>query len=286
MATETVAPQERLLSADRVLLLVEDNPADADVIRDLLEATPDGDSFQVLNVTRLDEAKKLLVERSIDVVLLDLRLPDAAGTEGVAALLEISKDLPIIVLTGMDDETLALKCIDAGAQDYLSKDEIASSNLRRSIGYAMARLREAQIRELQSMLAGYRTLSSSGVKTGVTASIAGVGALKERREEDYAKLLDAYSDLFARYIDQLAYRQQRPTRLMDEIATILGDLQAGPRDLLDLHVAALEELIHGVSVERARSFVIEGRLLALEMMGLLVDFYRTGRRRFFSGSAT
>jgi hypothetical protein len=66
---------------------------------------------------------------------------------------------------------------------------------------------------------------------------------------------------------------------MEQVLTCLGDMDAGPRDLLDVHVAALDQAVDGQSSERARTLVVEGRLLALEMMGLLVDYYRVGLRR-------
>jgi len=266
----------------RILLLVEDNPADAELVREMLDSAGDHTVYDVRHVPRLMEAEHVLRTEQIDVVLLDLRLPDASGVDGVKALLRISHEVPIVVLTGMADESLALACIDAGAQDYLNKEEMRPILLKRAIGYSITRLREAQLRELQDMLTHYRTLSSEGTTTSVTAALAGLGPFKERKPQIYEDLITAYAHLLDAYLDQLAYREEKPRELMERIATRIGDASGGPRDLLDIHVASLETALQGAGVERARSVVIEGRLLALEMMGLLVEYYRIGSRRRFS----
>ena len=268
----------------RVLLLVEDNPADADLVMEMLSSDEKSSDYEIHHVMRLSDAESMLVSRDVDVVLLDLRLPDASGVEGVQAIMKVAHEMPVIVLTGLEDEALALRCVDAGAQDYLSKDELKPALLRRTIGYAITRLRETQLREMRSMLDNYRALSSSGRRTGTTASLMGVGAIRDQSPELYDTLLEDYQKLFEGYLGQLGYRKEKPVALMSHLATRIGDLQGGPRDLLDIHVAVLEKAITGMSVERTRYFVVEGRLLALEMMGMLVDYYRTGQRRAFPGA--
>jgi signal transduction histidine kinase len=79
----------------------------------------------------------------VDAVLLDLRLPDGSGVECVHAIREVSREVAIVVLTGLDHESLALECIVAGAQDYIRKHDIRAESLRRAIGYSIARVREA-----------------------------------------------------------------------------------------------------------------------------------------------
>ena len=268
-----------------VLLLVEDNPADADDVKEMLAAAGE-EEFEVVHAAKLADALKILEEQCVDVVLLDLRLSDAQGTDGVTALLNTSKDIPVVVLTGMDDETLALKCIDAGAQDYLNKNELQPALLRRTIGYAVARLRETQLRELRSLLENYRKLSSGAASTQITAALAGVGSVRERHADDYNAITEAYSKLLCVYLDQLGFKKEKPKEFMESLITRIGDLGGGPRDLIDIHVGALDAEVQGASVERARALVLEGRLLALEMMGLLVDYYRTGNRRRLIGGDT
>jgi len=133
----------------RALLLVEDNPADADLVTEFLERT-EGTSYRILLASRVDHALRQLRESQVDVVLLDLRLPDGSGVETVKAVLsEADQGTPVIVLTGTDDEALALSCIDAGADDYLYKGDIQPNLLHRSIGYSITRRREMQSRQRQ-----------------------------------------------------------------------------------------------------------------------------------------
>lgn len=266
----------------RIVLLVEDNPADANIVQELLTEAGGSQRYQILQVARVSEAVEKLHQFKTDVILLDLRLPDATGVQTVTEVRKASRDVPIVVLTGVDDEELAMACMDAGAQDYLSKGEIHAKVLRRAIGYAITRIRETQLRELQQLLAGYRDLSSSSSTTSVTSALAGSGALRIRHPKVFAGLVKDYISVLDPYLNHLITRLDKPREKMEVIATHLGELTGGPRDLLDIHVAALDQTIGGDTSERERSFAVEGRLLALEMMGLLVDFYRVGHRRKFA----
>lgn len=265
----------------RTLLLVEDDAAFADLVRDMLQLADRSVRYDLHQVFCLADGERMLRSERIDVVLLDLTLPDASGLLGVKTLRQVSQDIPIVVLTALTDERLGLDCINAGAQDYLTKEELTPTVLRRAIGYSITRVREMQLRELRDTLARYRSLSSEGASTNVTAAMTGLGPLKARKPKLYDELTRSYSALFAAYIRQLAYKEEKPRSLMEGIATRLGDAGACPRDLLDIHVASLECAMEGLSVERARFYVIEGRLLALEMMGLLVEYFRIGSRRSF-----
>lgn len=281
--TETT---DRIAVQTRILLLVEDNPADAELVQEMLDAGQAGPAhskYEVFVAPRLSSARAMLESRHVDVVLLDLRLPDATGVEGVRSILEVANEMPVVVLTGLEEEEIGLQCINAGAQDYLTKSELQPATLRRTIGYAISRLREIQVRELQGMLENYRSLTSQGANTSVTASLAGMGRIAERDGVATADLTKDYCELLTDYVDALVYKRDAPKIGMDMVATRLGDLGGGPRDLIDIHVVALEYAVQGATVERARALVIESRLLALEMMGKLVDYYRIGLRRRAGG---
>ena len=88
-----------------------------------------------------------------------------------------------------------------------------------------------------------------------------------------------YRDCLNSYLDAIGYRSgDKPREEMRSITTALGMLGGGPRDLIDLHLAALEGEAVGSTETRVRASATEGRLLAIEMMGLLVEHYRTGAR--------
>ena len=122
------------------ILAIEDNPGDYT----LLELTLKRANCLALNLVRVETLKEALHHlhrQQVDVILLDLSLPDVWGIDAVKKLNSYASDIPIIVLTGNEDENLAIEAIQAGAQDYLIKGEFNSSLTMRSIRYAVARKR-------------------------------------------------------------------------------------------------------------------------------------------------
>jgi DNA-binding NarL/FixJ family response regulator len=119
------------------ILLVEDNLGDAGLIQESLAEK--AALFEITHVDRLSEAIKLLEGNNFDLVLLDLSLPDSSGIDTFRKVQLKIPNLPIILLTGLDDEVLALKLIKEGAQDYLVKGQINSKVLIKSICYAFER---------------------------------------------------------------------------------------------------------------------------------------------------
>jgi two-component system cell cycle response regulator len=122
------------------VLLIEDNPADARLIVELLTDASAG-GVELQHVDRISVALKLLSEQRFDVVLLDLSLPDGSGLETVSRICAADPHMPVIVLTGLEDDALALTAVHAGAQDYLVKGQVDGTGIMRSIRYAVERKR-------------------------------------------------------------------------------------------------------------------------------------------------
>jgi signal transduction histidine kinase len=120
------------------ILLVEDNPGDARLLREYLRDVALFEADMV-HVDRLEAARSHLERSVTDVVLLDLSLPDAQGMATVAGALASAPNVPIVVLTGLDDETIAVQAVQSGAQDYLVKGQVDSTSLARAIRYAIER---------------------------------------------------------------------------------------------------------------------------------------------------
>ena len=121
------------------LLLVEDNSGDARLLREeLAEVT--STRFEVRHVTRMSEALAL-ASSEVDVVLLDLSLPDGHGLSNIERMLQVAPTLPLVVLTGTDDEELAMRAVHAGAQDYLVKGQSPGALVVRALRYAIERRR-------------------------------------------------------------------------------------------------------------------------------------------------
>ena len=120
------------------VLLVEDNPADARFLREEIADVGAG-AVKLKHVTRLEQALKVLETEDFDVVLLDLSLPDAAGIDTLVRAHAKAPAVPIVVLTGIDDEALAVRAVREGAQDYLVKGQTDGNLLVRSMRYATER---------------------------------------------------------------------------------------------------------------------------------------------------
>ncbi len=119
------------------ILLVEDSKISAMITTSLINSFDDKYRIEVVNT--LHKAINKLSNEQFDIILLDLTLPDSSGYETFQSISDKALDIPIIILSGSNDEKVVLKAIENGAQDYLFKEELAKSSLRRSILYAMER---------------------------------------------------------------------------------------------------------------------------------------------------
>jgi signal transduction histidine kinase len=127
------------------VLLIEDNPGDADLVRlRLVESNP---KVAVSCVNRLADGIASLQQNPPSLVLLDLNLPDSHGAETFRKLLDKAPDVPVVILSGQDDQALAIKALQQGAQDYLVKGGVTSAALDRAMRYAIER--QAMIRSLE-----------------------------------------------------------------------------------------------------------------------------------------
>ena len=125
----------------REVVLIEDSPDYAQAVRTMLDYPPGDGAFTVVHFTKLADALAYVPTSSACCLLLDLNLPDATGVEAVNALQEVAPRVPIVVLTGVDDDQLALDAMHAGAQDYLVKGRADVELITRSIRYAVERAR-------------------------------------------------------------------------------------------------------------------------------------------------
>ncbi len=120
------------------VLLVEDNPGDVRLIEDML-ADVNGNRFEIINASDLAAGLGLLEAETIDVVLLDLGLPDSMGLDTLRRTVARFNEIPVIILTGYEDEAAAIEAAGQQAQDYLVKSHVDGKMLARSIFYAIER---------------------------------------------------------------------------------------------------------------------------------------------------
>jgi PAS domain S-box-containing protein len=122
------------------ILLIEDSVDDAELIRRKLEKSA-GARFQVTTVKNLRDGLEQVVKNKPDLILSDLGLPDSHGLDTVTKILLEVPHIPLVVLSGFDDEAIAIKAVQSGAQDYLVKGRLETSQLERSLYYSIERAR-------------------------------------------------------------------------------------------------------------------------------------------------
>ena len=145
------------------VLLIEDTPAQAELIREMLDGLHDP-AYNVDHVPRVATGVQRLKRQSYDVVLLDLTLPDSEGPQGASKTIGAAGNTPVIVLTNQEDEETAALCVREGAQDYLIKREVTPRLLVRAIRYARERMvAEEALRESEERYA----LAVAGANDGL-----------------------------------------------------------------------------------------------------------------------
>ena len=120
------------------ILLIEDNPGDARLVMEML-VEGGGKKFNLVQVERISDGLRRLGQDYFHVILLDLSLPDGNGLDIVNRVCTVAPHVPVLVLTGLGDEYLAIKAVQEGAQDYLVKGQMNSNLLVHSLRYAIER---------------------------------------------------------------------------------------------------------------------------------------------------
>src|SRR3972149_1205274 len=140
------------------VLLVEDNDDDVLLIQESLSET----KISIARAERLSSALEQLARGGFDAVLLDLSLPDAQGLDSIGRVHSQAPDVPIVVLTGLNDEVAAVKAVERGAQDYLIKGQVDGHLLARSLRYAIQRHKaEESLKERNRELLVLRKISET-----------------------------------------------------------------------------------------------------------------------------
>ena len=122
------------------ILLVEDNPGDVRLLREMF-STERPNSYEITHLPRLGLALNHLAKGGVDIVLLDLGLPDGEGLDTVRRVRKLAPQVPLIVLTGRDDDAAVAEAMLEGAQDYLVKGQIETRALPRALRHAIERFR-------------------------------------------------------------------------------------------------------------------------------------------------
>lgn len=182
------------------ILLIEDRSADARLVLELLtEFSPE--RYGVTHVHRLVEALRLLNAMSFKAAIVDVSLPDTQGLEAVTRLRAAAPSLPIVVLAGMDEESLALRALEVGGQDYLIKGLFDGGLLNRAIRYAVER-KESE--EQLTHLAYYDQLTGLANRRLFRERLA-LDLARAKRQESRVTVLCLDLDRFKKINDSLSY---------------------------------------------------------------------------------
>ncbi len=252
------------------VLLIERDPAAAVLFQDLLRG--DGEDPLALEVSvaeRMSIGLTRLAEGGIDVVVLELSLPDGNGIENVERVRRHGPDVPLIVLTDLDDEGVALQAVRAGAQDYLVKGRISRDGVNRAIRYAQERHRmQAALREMAVIdpltglhnRRGFFTLAEHALKV---AQRTGRGFVLLLADLDGLKLIN---DEFGhaegdRAVIETAAAMRRTFRRSDILGRLGGDEFAAialdaPEPVTELLISRIEGAISESSASRDRSYTL------------------------------
>lgn len=249
------------------LLLVEDNAGDARFVEELLsEATAQGSGvlaelqdedagLDIRHETTLTAGLAVLDddETEVDVVLQDLHLPDSRGMETVEAVLETTRAVPVVVLTGMRDAGLGVEAVRAGAQDYLVKDDITADRLVYAIRYAIQRKRtERELRQRTTQLEIMNQLTRHDIRNDVSLV---VGRLHELRDA----VDDRHDDVLAEVLAASNHVLQL-TRTIGNTVEAVTTEDRTPLEPVDLGPLLRTEIEQSRQLYETAEIVVEGEI--------------------------
>ncbi len=173
-----ISQQKRKSAKEYRVLVIEGQTRDFILLREHLQEADVGVSFELAQAKRLSEGLEQLAKGGIDVVMLDLNLPDSSGIETIQRAIAQAPHVPIIVLTGFDDESLAIEAVGEGAQDYLVKGDWSGDSLVRSLRYCLVRhktqekLRDA-LQQAEASAERFHSVSESANDAIITINSSG-----------------------------------------------------------------------------------------------------------------
>jgi DNA-binding NtrC family response regulator len=254
------------------VLIVDDDAAIGNVLEEALQPT-----FDAQAVTSPRAALQLVRDNDIAIVLADQRMPEMSGLELLAEVRRIKPTAVGVLITAhadLDSMTRAINTVRV--LGFIAKpwdhDELMAI-MQRALDAHLAlrqlsRRPELELNALQSL--------AGAAPTPITAQRFGVLPIREGLPREFERLAQAYAQILGDALHQRNFKVDHNTsQALNELADELGSLSAGPRDVIDLHVRALRDLLGGVGREEGSALVEEGRLVVLELMGHVVTYYRS-----------
>jgi FixJ family two-component response regulator len=260
-----------------LVLIVDDDVAVGRLLQEVLTA-----QFNALAVSSPRKALDLVKERDVAVVVADQRMPEMSGLELLSEVRRLAPTAVGVLITAHADLQAAMQAINsAQVLGFITKpwdeDELLVVMQRAVDAHlTLDQLRRATARR-ERELTLFEQLADSA-PAPITAQRFGVLPLRDSLPREFDRLADTYSRILGMALEQRAFKVDRHVgQELNDLADRLGQLSAGPRDVVDLHVAALRDRLARATPEEASALSDEGRFLVLELMGDVVTYYRSYR---------
>jgi CheY-like chemotaxis protein len=260
-----------MIESRPLVLIVDDDLTICDVLEEVLQP-----SFQTLSSTSAPAALDIVREADVAIVLADQQMPGMSGLELLAEVRRLRPTAVGVLMTAYADLNGAMQAINTvRVLGFVAKpwdEQELVGVMQRALDAhltlrQLSRPPEHELSVLQSL---------AGAPTPITAQRFGVLPLRDSMPREVERLARAYSEILGLALDQRAFKVDHKTsQALHELANQLGALNAGPRDVIDLHVMALKERLEHASREQTTALTEEGRLLVLELMGHIVTYYRS-----------
>lgn len=244
------------------VLIVEDSNTDSTIVQRYLQR--DSEAPEVHTATRLSDALAIAQTVPLDVILLDMSLPDAQGLDAVRRMRTAIPHVPIVILSGLEDESVATEAMQAGAQDYLIKGHVDHVSLRRALRYAIERQRADDRLMAQTQALEAKTREQDAfiytVAHDLKAPLVSLQGMAGILADEYAARLDADGQLYLRRIVANAEKMQTLLHDLLELSRVgRADGDHANIDLAHVVAEATEQLRHTLA-SRGAEVHVEGTL--------------------------
>lgn len=256
-------------------LFIEDNPGDVALVRESLGGE-EGRGITLEYADRLSAGLERLESGGIDIVLLDLNLPDSSGLSTLERLRAAAPSMPVVVLTGLDNPEAGSQAVKQGAQDYVTKNRLDSFLLAHSIRFAVLRHEvDAEVEKVQEefQAGASRGPADQPAEAGIPLDkhSLGLGTLGEAARAPLVRRLGAVLD---GAVSSHAQRSDAKTSAgLRALADELGRAGACPRDVLEMYTSCIEEKLSGSSARERRAYGQRGPWVLVELLAHLLLHY-------------
>ena len=267
------------------ILVIDDDEVDRQLIfrflqnyRDKVDCIEEANDF--------DSGFSKILKKTYDCVLLDYKLPGRTGVDVLSKLKQFRFGLapvPIVVLSTVSDDDFGLKMLRLGAQDYLIKKGLNHAVLMRSIRYSIERHRiflelekhrAKEYEELEIVLKSRFAKAVGSIEAPVALKNKKHDPLDQRFPLIIGKIETAYSQIIDKYLNAIQHHEPPPHSEIKNLAQKIGDYDGTPNDVMQIHNRVLQAKCEASNKKRASAYSNESRLLAVEVMGHLADYYR------------